>query len=119
MAHPSYQFPSKCILVEGAVAISDVEVFAIQVIALEDSGDSIKVQGSGISEKLAADASDGATHLKADGSGDKLGSTHVAGVYERLSTVETNLPASEGVTLYGNFNKVEGVADQKLICYIK
>jgi len=119
MAHPSYQFPSKSILVEGAVSVSDVEVFAIQVIKLEDEGDSIKVQGSGISEKLAANASDGSTHLKADGSGDKLGSTHAAGVYERLSTVVTDLPAAAGMTLYGNFNKVEGVAGQQLICYIK
>ena len=118
MAHPSFSFPTKSIIINGA-DIVEADIFAIQVLHLPTDGTTIKVRGSGIFEQLAANDSDGSTHLKADGSGDNLGGTHVAGLYERLSTVDTNMPAAEGATIYGNFNRVEGISGDVLVCYIK
>lgn len=114
MAHPSNAFPKEFVLINGAETVTG-EFFAIHVLVAADAN--MTVKGSGIYEQLAADASDGSTHVDPDGG--TLATTHAAGRYERLSTVNTVLPCVAGNTIYGNFNSVTGTSGDQFIVYMK
>lgn len=114
MAHPANTLPKSFFLIDGAETITG-DFFAIQVLVASDA--TMTVKGSGIFEYLAANASDGSTHV--DPRGGTLGTTHDAGQYERLSTVNTTLPCIAGTTIYGSFNSVTGTADDRFIVYNK
>ena len=101
-------------MVNGAETVSG-DFYAIQVLVAADAN--MTVKGSGIFEYLAANASDGATHLDSDGS--VLATTHAAGQYERLSTVSTVVPCVAGTTIYGTFNSVTGTSGDQFIVYNK
>ena len=122
MAHPSNAFPKEFVLINGAETVTG-EFFAIHVLVAADAN--MTVKGSGIHEQLAENASDGSTHLaNGDTPADQktngvLNTTHAAGRYERLSTVETVLPCIAGNTIYGNFNTVSGTSGDQLIVYMK
>ena len=116
MAHPANTFPKSFFLVNDAETVTG-DFFAIQVLVAADA--SMTVKGSGIFEYLAADASDGSTHVDPRTLGKTLGSTHAAGQYERLSTVDTTLPCIAGTTIYGSFNSVTGTAGDQFIVYNK
>ena len=114
MAHPSQSIPQSFVLINGAETV-EADIFAVQVLVAADA--SMTVQAAGVFEQLAADASNGSTHIDTDG--ETLGSTHTAGLYERLSTVDTTLPCIAGNIIYGTFKKVTGTAGDQLICYLK
>lgn len=114
MAHPANTFPKSFFLVNEAETITG-DFFAIQVLVAADA--SMTVKGSGIFEYLAANASDGSSHV--DPRGGTLGTTHVAGQYERLSTADTTLPCIAGTTIYGSFNSVTGTSGDQFIVYNK
>jgi hypothetical protein len=114
MAHPANTLPKSFFLVNDAETITG-DFFAIQVLAAADA--SMTVKGSGIFEYLAANASDGSTHV--DPRGGTLATTHDAGQYERLSTVDTTLPCIVGTTIYGSFNSVTGTSGDQFIVYNK
>tara|TARA_S200002703_G_scaffold152680_1_gene153337 strand:- start:1740 stop:2087 length:348 start_codon:yes stop_codon:yes gene_type:complete len=115
MAHPANTFPKGFFLVNGVETVTG-DFFAIQVLVATDA--SMTVKGSGIFEYLAADASDGSSHVDPS-DGKPLGSTHAAGQYERLSTVSTVLPCVAGSTIYGSFNSVTGESGDQFIVYYK
>jgi len=115
MAHPANAFPRGFFLVNDAETVTG-DFFAIQVLVAADA--SMTVKGAGISEYLAANASDGSSHIDPrDGS--TLGSTHAAGQYERLSTANTVLPCIAGSTIYGSFSSVTGTSGDQFIVYYK
>lgn len=122
MAHPSNAFPKEFVLINGAETVTG-EFFAIHVLIAADAN--MTVKASGIHEQLAADASNGSTHLaNGDTPADQqtngvLNATHDAGRYERLSTVDTILPCVSGNTIYGNFNTVTGTSGDQFIVYMK
>lgn len=114
MAHPSDTLPRSFVLIDGAETV-EANIFAIQVLVAADA--SMTVQAAGVFEQLAADASDGSTHIDTDG--ETLASTHDAGLYERLSTVNTTLPCVAGNIVYGTFKKVTGTAGDQFLCYLR
>jgi hypothetical protein len=99
------------------------DIFAIHVLAAENV--LMTVKAAGIYEYLAEDGSDGQTHLAngdtpaAQQTNGVLNTEHAAGVYERLSTVTTELPCVVGNTIYGDFKSVTGTADDQFICYLR
>ena len=122
MAHPSNQLPKEFVLINGAETAVG-EFFAIQVQVAADA--SMTVKASGVFEQLTADASNGSTHLAngdtlaAEKTGSLLNTDHAAGLYERLSTVNTVLPCIAGTTIYGNFNSITGTSGDQFIVYMK
>lgn len=114
MAHPSQSIPKNFVLIDGAETVT-ADIFAIHVLVAEDS--SMTVQAAGVFDQLAADASNGTTHIDTDGT--TLGGTHDAGLYERLSTVDTTLPCIAGNIIYGDFKSVTGTTNDRFICYLK
>lgn len=90
------------------------DFFAIQVLAAENN--TMTVKGCGIFEYL--DANSGAnTHM--DASGETLGASHDAGVYEALSTQGVTLPCIAGSTVYGDFKSVTSTGSDRFIVYKK
>ena len=101
-------------MVNGAETVTG-DFYAIQVLVAADAN--MTVTGSGIFEYLAENASDGSTHL--DANGDTLATTHAAGQYERLGSVNTVVPCVAGTTIYGSFNSVTGTSGDQFIVYNK
>jgi hypothetical protein len=114
MAHPSQSIPKSFVLIDGAETVT-ADIFAIQVLVAADA--SMTVKAAGVFDQLAADASNGSTHIDTDGT--TLGGTHDAGLYERLSTVNTTLPCISGNIIYGDFKSVTGTSGDQFICYLK
>lgn len=116
MAHPSNLTPKGFFLVNGAETVTG-DFFAIQVLVAADAA--MTVKGSGIFEILAEDDSDGSTHLDPNLVTGILGGSHLAGQFERLSTVATTLPCVANSTIYGHFNSVTGESGDSILVYYK
>ena len=116
MAHPSNLTPKGFFLVNGAETVTG-DFFAIQVLVA--ANDAMTVKGSGIFEAVAENGSDGSTHLDPSSATGLLASTHDAGQYERLSTVNTTLPCVANSTIYGHFNSVTGESGDSFLVYYK
>jgi hypothetical protein len=114
MAHPANTLPKSFALIDGAETVT-ADIFAIHVLVAADA--SMTVKASGVFDQLAQDASDGSTHIDTDG--ETLAATHAAGLYERLSTVNTTLPCIAGNIIYGDFKSVTGTSGDQFICYLK
>jgi len=115
MAHPSVKIPRNTYVLDTSsdvLTASDGEFFSSFTVI---SGTSVTVNGGGIFEYLAENASDGSTHLKSDGSG-VLSGTHAAGIYEVIGTADIAIPVASGMTVYGRFTKIS-VGSSKVIAY--
>jgi len=115
MAHPSVKIPRNTYVLDSSndvLTAADGEFFSSFTVV---SGTSVTVNGGGIFEYLAADASDGQTHLTSDGSA-TLASDHDAGIYEVLGTADIAIPVAAGMTVYGRFTKIS-VGNSKVIAY--
>lgn len=122
MAHPTQAFPKQFALINGAETVT-ADIFAIQIITAADA--TVDVKAAGIFEQLAANGSDGNTHLAnadtPDGqrTGNNLNTTHDEGFYERRSDVTTAVPSVAGNTIYGDFKSVTGTTSDVILCYLK
>ena len=113
MAHPANTLPKSFALIDGAETVT-ADIYAIHVLVAADA--SMTVTASGVFEQVAANGGNG-THIDTDG--ETLGATHDAGLYERLSTVNTTLPCIAGNIIYGDFKSVTGTSGDQFICYLK
>ena len=83
----------------------------------------IAVKG-GISQFIAADASDGSTHLANQDTpadqktGVNLNGTHDAGVYEMIPTVALDLAVPAGTTVYGRFTEIACGSGDVVMAYM-
>jgi len=89
---------------------------AITVMALSTGTDTISVKG-GISQGLAADASDGSTHLD-PADNEVLAGTHAAGIFEFLPSVAAAINVPIGTTIYGRFTEITVGASDTVIAYM-
>ena len=115
MAHPSVKIPRNTYVLDNSsdvLTAADGEFFSSFTVV---SGTSVTVNGGGIFEYLAANASDGQTHLTSDGSA-ILDTNHAAGIYEVRGNKDIAIPVAAGMTVHGRFTKIE-VGTSKVIAY--
>lgn len=127
--HPSNQFPAHVVVMDEAASYTG-EIFAIQVLAAEDT--SMTVQGKGLFEYVDIDNETSGNVVKwinpdtgqpfpgvVDGSASDLANGKAAGFYQRIDGVDVTLRCIANTTVHGNFSKVTATGNDRFLLHIK